>query len=88
MLLFVAALCAMVALAGTRREDGLAAPAGIGIGAGLVSASAARALDLPSLLPVTLGALVCPAVWAVLGTVVIVGVVRLLLGARARRGVT
>lgn len=84
LLLLVGAVCAGIGLLGTSREHGLAAPAAIGIGAGLVAASAVRAMGLPLILPVSIGALVCPAVWAVVGAALIVGALRLIFGAGGR----
>lgn len=84
LLLVVGAVCAGIGLLGTSREHGLVAPAAIGVGAGLVAASAARAMGLPLILPVSIGALVCPAVWAVVGAALLVGALRLILGTDRR----
>lgn len=77
----VALACAFIGVVGTRREHGFAVPAGIGVGAGLIAASAARFLGLPAILPIHLGALVCPAAWSIAGAALLVAILRIALRA-------
>lgn len=76
LLLVVAGVCALIGLLGTPREHGLVTPAAIGIGAGLLGATLASVLELPFILPIGIGALVCPAIWAVVGSAILVGALR------------
>ncbi len=77
LLAVVGAVCAGIGLLFGPDEHGWATPAAIGIGAGTLAAAIARTLGLPSVLPVGVGALVCPAVWAVIGAALTVGGLRM-----------
>lgn len=85
LLILLAGVCGAIAKAivGMRR-GGLLASIGLGFIGGLIGVILADAADLPAILPIDVGGMTFPLVWALLGTVLVVLAVAAFSGRRPR----
>lgn len=86
--LLLVALAAVVGLIAKAimgfHRGGLLAAIGLGFIGGLIGIVLANNTGLPTLLTVTLGGMTFPIIWALIGTILLIGIVALVTGRGAR----